>query len=198
MTPAPPQITQLLIEWRNGKQGAFDQLMPVVYAELHRMAKRYMRRQHPGHTLQTTALIHEAYTRLVGDSGKDWQSRDHFFAVAATAMRHVLVDYARASQSAKRGGASPTVSLDEALVVSGERKGAFIALDDALVSLAKLNPRQAEVVDLRFFGGLSVEQTAATLNVSPETVMRDWRAAKAWLYRELGNTQAVDEHGDDA
>ncbi len=189
MSPSPQQMTQLLIDWSKGDQAAKDQLMPLVYDEMRRMARRYMSLQNPGHTLQTTALIHEAYLRMTGDSGKQWQNRAHFFGVAATAMRHVLVDYARAGQSAKRGGALRPVPLDEALAVSTERLDEIAPLDDALTMLEKLNPRQSKVVEYRFFGGLSVEETAAVLQVSPETVMRDWRAAKAWLYQQLNRAQ---------
>jgi RNA polymerase sigma factor (TIGR02999 family) len=187
MTPATHPITQLLNEWGNGDQAALDRLMPLVYAELRRMARRHMNQQHPGHTLQTTALIHEAYMRLAGDSDKRWENRAHFFGVAAKVMRCVLVDHARARRSAKRGGAARPVTLDEGIHTSGERMAGLIALDDALTDLAKLHPRQCQVVELRFFAGLSVEETAAILKVSPETVMRDWRAAKAWLECELNN-----------
>ena len=191
MTPAPQHITQLLNEWGNGDQAALDRLMPLVYAELRRMARRHMNQQHPGHTLQTTALIHEAYMRLAGDPGKQWENRAHFFGVAAKAMRCVLVDHARSRRSAKRGGAVRPVTLDEGIHTSGDRIAGLIALDDALTDLAKLHPRQCQVIELRFFAGLSVEETAAILKVSPDTVMRDWRAAKAWLERELN-------HGHDA
>jgi RNA polymerase sigma factor (TIGR02999 family) len=190
MQPSSPEMTQLLAAWSQGNEEARDQIMRLVYQELHRMARRYMNLQIPGHTLQTTALIHEAYLRLAGESEKQWQNRAHFFGVAATAMRHVLVDYARASQSAKRGGAARVVPLDEALAVSADRLDELAALDDALNLLEKLNPRQAKVVEYRFFGGLSVEETADLLQVSPETVMRDWRAARAWLFHELNRTQS--------
>jgi len=163
--------------------------MPLVYAELRRMAQRYMSRQNPGHTLQTTALIHEAYLRMAGDSAKQWENRSHFFGVAATAMRHVLVDYARASQSAKRGGAFRAVTLDEGLIVSDERMAQVVALDDALTTLEKLHPRQCRVVEMRFFGGLSVEETAELLKISPDTAMRDWRAARAWLFGQLNRVE---------
>ncbi len=185
MTRAPRYITQLLNEWGNGDQAALDQLMPLVYAELRRMARRHMNQQRPGHTLQTTALIHEAYLRLAGDSPRQWESRGHFYGVAAKAMRCVLVDHARSRRSAKRGNAVRPVTLDEGIHTSGERIAGLIALDDALTDLAKLHPRQCQVIELRFFAGLSVEEAAALLKVSPETVMRDWRAAKAWLGREL-------------
>ena len=192
MTPSSHQVTQLLKEWGDGNQAALHRLMPLVYAELHKMARRYMIQQNPGHTLQTTALIHEAYVRLAGEPGKRWDNRAHFFGVAAKAMRHVLVDHARGTNSAKRGGAARAVRLDEGVVATRERMAGLIALDDALTDLAKLHPRQSEVVELRFFGGLSVEEAAGVLKVSPETVMRDWRAAKAWLHQEL------DERSDDA
>jgi RNA polymerase sigma-70 factor (ECF subfamily) len=191
MTPAPQHITQLLNEWGNGDQAALDHLMPLVYAELRRMARRHMNQQRPGHTLQTTALIHEAYMRLAGDSGKQWENRAHFFGVAAKAMRCVLVDHARSRRSAKRGGAVRPVTLHEGVYTSGERMAGLIALDDALTDLATLHPRQCQVIELRFLAGLSVEETAAILKVSPDTVMREWRAAKAWLERELN-------HGYDA
>jgi RNA polymerase sigma-70 factor (ECF subfamily) len=188
MTPSAQRVTQLLNEWGNGNQAALQDLMPVVYAELHKMAKRYMDQQDPSHTLQTTALIHEAYLRLAPDSAKKWENRAHFFGVAAKAMRHVLVDHARTRHAAKRGGAVRALRLDEEIDTSGERMAQLIALDDALTDLAKLHPRQSEVIELRFFGGLSVEETAALLKVSPETVMRDWRIAKAWLHGELNRS----------
>ena len=181
------EVTQLLAAWEQGNQAALDQLMPLVYDELRQMAKRYMARQNAGHTLQTTALINEAYLKLIGQPAKHWQNRAHFFAVAAQAMRHILVDYARAHQYAKRGGGAQVVSLDEALVVSAERASELVALDDALQELAKVDPRKSQVVELRYFGGLSVEETAAVLKISAVTVMRDWSMAKAWLHRELSN-----------
>jgi len=185
MRPSPHEVTRLLNEWGNGNQAALEQLMALVYGELRKMARRHMQHQNPDHTLQTTALIHEAYLRLAGDSAKSWKNRQHFFGVAAKAMRHVLVDHARARQAAKRGGAVQVVSLDEAIATSPERLAGLIALDEALTDLAKLHPRQSEVIELRFFGGLGVEDTAEVLKVSPETVALDWRAAKAWLHREL-------------
>jgi RNA polymerase sigma factor (TIGR02999 family) len=186
--PSFGEVTQLLTDWSNGDQAALEKLMPLVYDELHRMAKRYMGRQHPGCTLRTTALIHEAYLRLVAQPTKRWQDRTHFFAVGAQAMRHVLVDYARSRHYAKRGGGVRAVSLDEAAVVSGERAAELVALDEALTELAALHPRQSQMVELRFFGGLSVEETAEVLKVSPDTVMRDWQMAKAWLHRELSKS----------
>jgi RNA polymerase sigma-70 factor (ECF subfamily) len=185
MTDSPHEISHLLARYSNGDQAALDQLMPLVYGELRKMAKRYMRGQPMGHTLQTTALIHEAYLRLVGQEEKRWQNRAHFFGVAAQAMRHILVDYARARQTAKRGGEAHEVSFDEAALVTAERVAEVVALDDALNRLADLAPRQSRVVELRYFGGLSVEETAEALKVSPETVKRDWRMAKVWLLREL-------------
>jgi RNA polymerase sigma factor (TIGR02999 family) len=190
MTPAPPEVSRLLRAWSEGDAAALDQLLPLVYEELRRMARRYMDRQSPGHTLETTALIHEAYLRLVDQSEVKWQNRAHFFGVAATAMRHILVDYARTRQAAKRGGEVRLVSLDEAAVVSRERAAEMVALDDALQALAALDQRKSRVVELRYFGGLSVEETAEVLKVSRETVARDWRLARTWLLRELSRTGA--------
>ena len=192
-TPAPHEVTQLLLAWSKGDQAARDQLMPLVYEELRRMAKRYMDRQKPDHTLQTTALIHEAYLRLVDQKEARWQNRAHFFAVAAQAMRQILVDYARTRHAAKRGGEASAVSLDEAAVVSRQRAGELVALDDALQSLAAFDRRKSQVVELRYFGGLSVEETAKVLKVSSETVLRDWRLAKTWLLRELSNVVTSDK-----
>ena len=189
MTPLVQQVTQLLIEWGNGNQSALEQLMPMIYAELHKMARRYMNQQNPPHTLQTTALIHEAYLRMAGDSAKQWQNRAHFYGVAAKAMRHVLVDHARARCSAKRGGVVRPLQLNEEMDSSDERMAQLILLEDALTGLTKLHPRQSEVIELRFFAGLSVEETAEVLKVSPETVARDWRIAKAWLHGELNRKQ---------
>jgi RNA polymerase sigma factor (TIGR02999 family) len=183
--PSPEEVTQLLAEWGRGSQAALDRLMPLVYAELHRMASRFMGAQKPGHTLQPTALINEAYVRLASDDGREWENRAHFFGVAAMSMRHVLVDHARNRRATKRGSGTPLLSLDEAIVISDERTADIIALDDALSELAKLNKRQSEVVELRYFGGLTVEETAQVTKTSPETVGRDWRAAKAWLYSQL-------------
>jgi RNA polymerase sigma factor (TIGR02999 family) len=179
-------ITQLLIAWSGGDQTAFDELMPLIYDDLHRMARRHMRQQRPNHTLQTTALINEAYMRLVGEPGRTWQNRAHFFGVAAKAMRHVLVDYARKVSTQKRGGVRPA-PLNEAVVIAADRLDEVVALDDALIDLEKLNPRQCQVVELRYFGGLSVEETAENLKVSPDTVARNWRTARAWLYRRLSD-----------
>jgi RNA polymerase sigma factor (TIGR02999 family) len=183
--PPPNEVTELLREWSQGDETAPDALMPLVYAELRRMAHRYMAGQNRGHTLQTTALIHEAYLRLVKQSDKQWQNRSHFFAVAAQAMRHILVDYARSKQTEKHGGGAPEFSLDEALSISQERAAEMVALGDALQELARIDARKSRIVEMRFFGGLSVEETAEVLRLSPVTVMRDWSLAKAWLHREL-------------
>ncbi len=191
------EVTKLLNRWAGGDQAAGERVLPLVYGELRRIARRSMKRQGPSHTLQTTAVVHEAYIRLIGDPDRQWESRAHFFGVAAKAMRHVLVDYARAGAAAKRGGPYKPVALQEVGMISDERMAELIALDDTLTALAKLHPRQSQVVELRFFGGWSVEETAETLKISSETVMRDWRAAKAWLYRELDRRNA-DEHRHDA
>lgn len=190
--PSSSEVSQLLLDWNNGDESALEKLMPLVYEELHRMAKRYMGRQQPGQTFQTTALIHEAYLRLQAQPAKRWQNRIHFFAVGAQAMRHVLVDYARARHAEKRGGGVRALSLDEAALVSDERAAELIALDEALEELAALHPRQSRVVELRFFGGLSVEEAAEVLKVSRDTIMRDWGMAKSWLYRELGRSERDD------
>lgn len=192
MAATSHEVTQLLMDWSNGDQLALDQLMRLVEGELRQMAHRYLARQNPGHTLQTTALINEAFVKLVGQPDKHFNNREHFFGVAASAMRHILVDYARSKQYGKRGGGAPVVSLDEALTVSEERTAELVALDDALKELAKFDARKAQVVELRFFGGLRVEETAKVLNVSEITVMRDWSVAKSWLHRELSNTDKDD------
>src|SRR5438874_168414 len=184
-SPPLDEITRLLAEWGSGDQGALDQLIPVVYRELHKIAKRYMAEQNPDHTLQTTAVIHEAYLKLAAAPERTWQNRAHFFGVAAKSMRRLLVDHARAKHAAKRGGEVRVAQLEEALNIAGGPTEELIGLDDALPALAELHSRQSEVVELRYFAGLSVEETAATLHVSPETVMRDWKLAKAFLYREM-------------
>lgn len=191
---SPQEVTQLLIKWSEGSQEALEQLMPLVYAELHRMASRYMATQPPDHTLQTTALIHEAYLRLAHDSDKHWENRAHFFRVAAKSMRQILVDHARGQLAAKRGGKHQELPLDQEIIISGKRMASMVALDDALTDLAKLNPRQTEVVELRYFGGFNVEETADALKVSQETVMRDWRAARAWLHIQLSQREAASQH----
>jgi RNA polymerase sigma-70 factor, ECF subfamily len=181
--PAMGELSGLLRAWSEGDQGALDKLTPVVYDELHRLASRYMRREREGHSLQTTALVNEAYMRLVDYKRMQWQNRAHFFAVSAQLMRRILVEHAR-RHNVKRGGGVPHVSLDEAAVVD-HKSADLVLLDDAMNTLARLDPRKVRVVEMRFFGGLSVEETAEVLKVSPVTVMRDWSIAKAWLYREL-------------
>jgi RNA polymerase sigma factor (TIGR02999 family) len=176
--------TELLRAWRNGDRSALDRLIPIVHEELRRLARRYLARERPGHSLQTTALVNEAYTRLVDYTRMEWQDRAHFLAVSAQVMRRILIEHAR-RHNLKRGGGVQHVSLEEAAVVSTNRAKELIALDEALQELARLDPRKAEVVELRFFGGLSVEEIAETLRVSSVTVTRDWTTAKAWLYREM-------------
>lgn len=185
MTSDPKQITQLLLAWGNGDQRALEELMPLVYDELRKMAARHMRRQNPGHTLQTTALVNEAYLRLIDSSQVRWQNRAHFFAVSAQLMRRILVDFARQRRNLKHGGGARKVSLDEALIVAPERGADLLALDEALNRLAALNARQAQVVELRYFGGLSEEETAEALKVSLRTVQRDWNLARLWLYKSV-------------
>jgi RNA polymerase sigma factor (TIGR02999 family) len=190
MTVPPREITQLLLEWRQGDTRALDKLMPLVYDELRRLARLYMAGERPDHTLQTTALINEAYLRLADHKEMAWQNRAHFFAVAAQAMRRILVDHARTRDAAKRGGGAPKASLEEAALLAEEQAVELLALDDALGDLARVDPRKSRVVELRYFGGLSVEETAEVLGVSPVTVMREWRAAKAWLLRAISRRQA--------
>lgn len=185
MTPQAGDITQLLVAFKAGDLDAQRKLLDVVYAELHRMAGRYMRRERPDHTLQATALIHEAYVRLIDQRDKDWQNRAHFFGVAAQMMRRILVDHARTRRTDKRGGGQHKVSLDEAMLLTNRQSDELIALDEALSRLAQFDPRQSRVVELRFFGGLTEEETAEVLGVASRTVKRDWSMAKAWLYAEL-------------
>jgi RNA polymerase sigma factor (TIGR02999 family) len=182
--------TELLLAWRGGESGAFDRLLPLVDQELRRLARQQMRRERGGHTLQATALVNEAYLRLVESQPVDWQSRAHFFAVAARIMRHILVDYARARGNRKRGGDMEKVSIDAALLVA-EAERDLVGLDEALSRLEAIHPRQARIVELRFFGGLNVQETAEAIQVSIDTVKRDWRFAKLWLLRELGGTGGV-------
>ncbi len=187
--PPPHEITQLLHAWTEGAPEALEKLIPVVYDELHRLAQRYMAHERPGHTLQASAVVNEAYIRLADVKRMSWQNRAQFFGVSAQLMRRILVDFARRRRSSKRGGEAEAVSLDEALVVSKERRADLVALDEALNALAAIDPRRSRVVELRFFGGLTVEETAAVLKVSPETVMHDWKLAKAWLTREMSGTK---------
>jgi RNA polymerase sigma factor (TIGR02999 family) len=179
-------VTGLLQAWGGGDAAALDQLVPVVYDELHRQAQRYLRRETPGHTLQTTALVHEAYLRLVDQREARWENRAQFFGVAAQAMRRILVDHARRHQAAKRGGSAIQVPYEEEAVAAVESEVDVVALDDALTWLAALDPQQARVVELRYFTGLGIEETAEALGISPATVKREWAMARAWLKRELG------------
>lgn len=185
MTPTPPNVTALLRAWCNGDQDAQDQLFRAVYNELHHQAARYLRREHEGRSLQTTDLIHEAYLRLVHVQHLEWQNRLHFFGISAHVMRRILVDHARTRQAAKRGGSAIRLPLEEAMAVLPEQDLDFVALDEALTRLAEIDPQQCQVVELRFFSGLSVEETAKVLSASERTVKRDWKVAKAWLRREL-------------
>lgn len=181
----PDDVTQLLIAWSNGDDSVRDELMTLVYEELHRIAHRHIRNERKGHTLQTSALVNEAFVRLVNQKNAHWQSRNHFFSIAAQMMRRILVDYARSRRYAKRGGDAIQVSLNEDLVVMDQRSTDVVALDEALKDLATIDERKCKVVELRFFAGLSIEETAEVLAVSPGTVMRDWRLAKAWLNRAM-------------
>lgn len=183
---APGEITGLLADWSNGSQTALDRLLPLVYDELCRLASAYMRRERSDHTLQTTALVHEAYLRLVDSPNINYETRTHFFAVAAQVMRHVLVDYARARKRAKRGAGVPAVTLSDVAVLSDDRAEEVIAVNSALEKLSAVDKRKARVFELRYFGGMSVEEAATALQVSPVTVARDWRMAKAWLRRAIG------------
>jgi len=191
--PSPHEITELLVAWGGGDESALDRLMPLVYDELRRLAHRYMSRERPGHTLQTTALVNEAYLRLVSWRDVQWQNRAHFFAVSAQMMRRILVDFARDRQYLKRGGGALRVSLADVASLTEQRGADLVALDEALTALAEVDWRKAQVVEMRFFGGLSVEEVAEVLKVSKETVIRDWRLAKVWLLRELGREAAGDE-----
>jgi RNA polymerase sigma factor (TIGR02999 family) len=185
MSPDGQDVTRLLKAWSAGDQAALDQLMPVVYAEVRKLAQSYLRRERPDHTLQPTALVNEAYLRLVDQRDVDWNSRSHFFGIAAQIMRRVLVDHARARNAEKRGSGVVPVAFDEALDVAAARQLDLVALDDALQTLGALDARQARVVELRFFAGLSVEETADVMGLSPATVKREWMAARLWLKREL-------------
>jgi RNA polymerase sigma factor (TIGR02999 family) len=189
MTQAPTHdVTQLLIEWSNGDKAALDKLLPLIHEELRRLAHYYMSRERPGHTLQTTALVDEAYLRLVNRKDVHWQNRAHFFAIAAQSMRSILVDHARNHAYMKRGGGARKIALDEAMVVSQERAAEVVALDEVLKELASFDPQQSRIVELRFFGGLTIEETAEVLDLSPATIKREWSTAKAWLYHELAKS----------
>jgi RNA polymerase sigma-70 factor, ECF subfamily len=187
--PAPQEVSQLLLAWRQGDQSALERLMPIVYKELHRLAHGYMRREKPGHTLQTSALVNEAFVRLMHQNEIDWKNRAHFFGIAAQIMRHILLDHARNHARKKRGDGSVRVSFDETAIVSSERAAELIALDDALNGLAELDARKSHLVELRFFGGLSNQEVAEVLGISLRTVEREWLNAKVWLHHAISRTQ---------
>jgi RNA polymerase sigma-70 factor (ECF subfamily) len=187
---SPHEITQLLAEWSNGNQTALDKLYPLVYDELHKMANRYMKRERKDHTLQTTALINEAYVRMVDQKNVHWENRAHFFAISAQIMRRILIDHARRHHYAKRGGGALKVSLDETAIVAGDPASDMLLLDEALNRLAEMDPRRGRVVELRYFGGLNNEEIAGVLKISENTVTRDWNMARAWLYQELSGSVA--------
>ena len=184
MEPAN-KVTELIVDWRNGNEAAFDSLFAVVYDELRRLASGYMKRERSDHTLQTTALVHEAYLKLVKQSDSPLQNRVHFFAVAAKVMRQILIDHARTRDYEKRGGGARKISLEEAAILSNERAGELVALDEALTELAAIDERQSQIVEMRYFGGLTLAETAEFLKISSDTVTRDWNMSKAWLYRRL-------------
>lgn len=184
-TVSPQNVTELLLEWRDGDPAALDKLTPLVYDELRRIAHRYVKRERNGQTLQTTELVNEAYARLMGNQKIDWQNRGHFFGVTAQVMRRILIDHARRRRYAKHGGGARQVSVEDVALMSHQRAGELVALDEALDELAKLDSRKSRVVELRYFGGLSLEETAEVLQISMMTVRRDWRAAKAWLFRRV-------------
>ena len=190
--PSREDITKLLLAWSDGDQQALQRLAPLVETELHRQARRYLKQERPGHTLQSTALVNEAYLRLIDWKNVQWHNRAHFFAVSAKLMRRILVDHARSRRYLKRGGAAAKVSLEEAAVVTAERGPDLIAVDEALERLAVIDPRKSRIIELRFFGGLSVEETAEVLKVSPRTVKREWSLAQAWLYCDLKGEQLND------
>lgn len=194
--PSTQQVTKLLQAWGQGQDAALDELLPLVHRELRRLARRYMFGERPGHTLQTTALVNEAYLRLVNSRRVNLQNRAHFFAISAQLMRRILVDFARSRRYQKRGGGAQKVTLDEGLIMPPQRGRDLVALDSALDALAATDARKARVVELRFFGGLDVKETAAVLKVSPDTVLRDWRLAKAWLGREMGKAEATEVTND--
>jgi RNA polymerase sigma factor (TIGR02999 family) len=184
-TMSPQEVTRLLADWGRGDRSALDKLFPLVHAELRRIARRQMSQERAGHTLQATALVNEAYLKLAGQEGFEWHDRAHFYAVCAQVMRHILIDHARAHARDKRGGGAIQVSLNEVGVMAGEQAEDFIALDEALRALEAVDPQKGRLVELRYFGGLSIEETAEVLKISPRTVRREWRRAKAWLYRMI-------------
>lgn len=193
MAQSPNQITELLIAWSGGDKKALDELMQVVYEELHRLAHRQLAKERQDHTLQTTALVNEAYMKLIDQKRVKWQNRSHFFALSSQLMRRILIDYARSRQYAKRGRGMPALPLDETLIVAPGRATEMIALDEALTELAKHDERKARIVELRFFAGLSIDETSELLGVSPGTVMKDWTLAKAWLQREMDRSNSADQ-----
>jgi RNA polymerase sigma factor (TIGR02999 family) len=188
-TPVAGDVTKLLLDWNDGDEEALPRLLPLVYQELRRLARRYMALERPGHTLQASALVNEAYLKLVDNRRVQWKNRAHFFGVSAQLMRRILVDFARRRHYLKRGGGAQAITLDEELVVSGKESKDLVAIDDALKALEAFDARMARVVEMRFFAGLSVVEMAEALNVSPETIQRDWRVAKAWLYKELNKKE---------
>lgn len=193
MTPAPHDVTQLLVNWSQGDQAALNDLMPLVYQELRRLAAGYLRRERSDHTLQSTALVHEAFLRLIDQNRIQWQNRAHFFGVAAQMIRRILVDHARTQNRVKRGAGAPKLSLDEAIALPNSGSDVdLVSLDDALSRLAALDPQQSRIVELRFFAGLSIDETAEVVGVSPATVKREWTMAKAWLYQNLGGMPRCD------
>lgn len=186
---SPHEITELLVQWSGGNQKALDKLYPLVYDELHKLARRFMSRERQGHTLQATALINEAYVRLVDQTNVRWQNRTHFFAISAQIMRRILVDHARRNLYAKRGGGVQRISFDETALVAFDRASEFVLLDEALKSLAEIDERRSQVVELRYFGGLDNQEIADVLKISENTVTRDWNMARAWLYQQLGESE---------
>lgn len=184
-TLSQQEVTQLLAAWGDGDLSALDKLFPLVHAELRRIAGRQMSHERPGHTLQATALVNEAYLKLAGQEGLEWQNRSHFFAVCAQVMRHILIDHARAHARDKRGGGAVQVPLEDAVLINGQPPEQLLALDEALKTLEHVDPQKGKLVELRYFGGLSIEETADVLNISPRTVRREWRRSKAWLYRMI-------------
>src|SRR4026207_2326193 len=194
--PAQSDATDLLVAWSEGDESAFDELVPLVYQELHALARRYMRGERSDHTLQATALVNEAYVRLIDVNRIRWQTRAHFLAVAAQTMRRILVEFARNRHRQKRGGDAIHVTLDDVVEIAEEKQAALVALSDALTALASFDARMSQIVELRFFGGLSVEETADVLKVSAETVMRDWKTAKVWLLRELSQDKPAAKNVD--
>ncbi|PYX32887.1 MAG: RNA polymerase subunit sigma-70 [Acidobacteria bacterium] len=196
MEPAPTDVTLLLKQLSAGDHDAVDQLVPVLYNELRRLAAYYLRQERSNHTLQATALVHEAYLRLVDQRAVEWKNRSHFFGVAAQVMRRILLDYARSHQAVKRGGPSPKISLDDAMVYGEDQTGQLVALDELLTRLSSMDPQQGRIVELRFFGGMSVEETAELLGISPRTVKRDWAMAKSWLSRELRKASREEAAGN--